>query len=338
MQVPVWLRKCWPYVLAVGAVAAAFAVRWRLDPVLGHYAPFVVFLLAVTVTAWFGGLIPGLLATLLSAATGNYFFTEPALLLHVAHGVELVSLLIFVAEAVLITGLSTARLAARRRAEAHIGRLRRLTSELTLAEQRERRRLAAVLHDHLQQLLVAARMQAHALIRRLSGDDRATAEGIADLLTESLAATRDLNAELSPAVLYHGTLAESLRWLAERYRSRFGLHVQVRVNGDNSERVRLPEDARVLLFEAVRELLFNVVKHAGVDSAEVTLSRVEQGVSVLVADTGNGYEPRSSGLGLGLATVRERLDNLGGCVRTTAALGRGTRVELQLPCDVPGPA
>ena len=156
---------------------------------------------------------------------------------------------------------------------------------MTQAEQKERQRLATILHDHLQQLLVGTKF--HLGLVRGQQDDpdlRQSLEQIDSLLDQSLETSRNLTVDLSPPILTHGNMAQVLRWLADWMRSKHGL--QVRLVADERANPQAHE-VRVLLFQAVRELLFNIVKHAKVEEATVELGLLdEQCVQVTVRDKG----------------------------------------------------
>lgn len=215
-------------------------------------------------------------------------------------------------------------------------RLRILASELTLAEQRERKRLAKVLHDHLQQLIVGAKYQLAAL-RRSGGED--FDEMVKDLeatLDDSIAACRSLTAGLNPPILHQAGLVPALEWLCRSMKEKHGLVVRLHAAEDLSmER----EDFRILLFEAVRELLFNVAKHAGVHEARVGLKHRGENFEVTVSDKGKGFDPVKisarpvSKCGLGLYSIGERLDLLGGKLEIEAAQGKGAFFRMTLPID-----
>ncbi|MFA9478447.1 PAS domain S-box protein [Phycisphaerales bacterium AB-hyl4] len=224
-------------------------------------------------------------------------------------------------------------------AEHRATQLRALAAELTQTEQRERRQLAQSLHDHLQQLLVAAKLRLHAMIGQF--EDEPTIRGllqIDELLTQSVDASRSLTTELSPPILHDAGLAAALDWLARWMRDKHGLHVTVEADRSANPAT---EDVRVLLFNATRELLFNVVKHAVTRNAHVTLSTDErQRVCVAVSDEGVGFDPAQKTLdntGFGLFSIQQRLDVLGGETRIESSPGRGTRIELFAP-DTPRPS
>jgi PAS domain S-box-containing protein len=212
--------------------------------------------------------------------------------------------------------------------------LQSLASELSFTEERERRRLAAVLHDHIAQLLVVAKgkfeqMQESALYRSAAKP----MEEIRRLIEESIRYTRSLVLELSPPILYELGFEPAMEWLAEHMQQQYGLAVGVE---DDNLPKPLDNEARVLLFRAVRELLFNVIKHAQADSAKVCMHRNGDHLQVIVEDNGVGFAPdklaASTGKieGFGLFSIRERLNYFGGTMEIESTPGKLTRVILTI--------
>ncbi len=204
------------------------------------------------------------------------------------------------------------------------------------AIQLERKRLAKILHDHIQQLIVAAQMQTEWMKLEHDPDRiRATAKGVYAILQEALQASRSLAVELSPPVLRETGLIGGLNWLAVRIQEQHQFSVSLRA----SNRAEPPdEETRFFLFECVRELLLNVVKHAGVRKADVILMRPKDGgVRVIVRDRGRGFDPdvvrkrRPDEVSFELFSIQERLAHLGGRMEIESAPGRGTRVTLSVP-------
>jgi signal transduction histidine kinase/ActR/RegA family two-component response regulator len=233
----------------------------------------------------------------------------------------------------------TAELAeANRQLTDRTNQLRRLALELTRAEERERRRVAQVLHDQLQQLLVGARLHADLMADELSNDDaRERMKRVTRLIDESIRSSRSLTEELSPPGLHLVGLVEGFRWLARWMEQQHQLTVQVTattvVDPDS-------EGVSALLFRCGRELLFNVVKHAGVKVAQVTIERVDgRQIRVTVADDGHGFDAAQyqadSNPGFGLFSIRERLSLLGGSMSITSSPATGTSVILQAPLPLP---
>jgi PAS domain S-box-containing protein len=210
--------------------------------------------------------------------------------------------------------------------------LQALTTELTLAEQRERQRLAEQLHDGLQQILVAAKFRVTLLPRMESSEIATWSKETEHLLAEAIAASRTLTGELSPPILQTGGLVAGLEWLvrykAERY------HLAVALDAD-AEAVPDSEAMTLLLFQSVRELLFNIVKHAQVQEARLEVRRRDGHLHIVVSDQGVGFDPataHSTSLGgLGLSSIRQRLEYLGGCVGIVSAPGQGCRITLAAP-------
>lgn len=215
-------------------------------------------------------------------------------------------------------------------------RLRTMATELNLAEQRERKRLATELHDHLQQLLVLAKIKL-SQGKRLAQPVPACVEVIKttdQVLTDALQYTRGLVAELSPPVLREHGLAAGLQWLGE-YMQKHDMAVTVAVPGDE---LRLPEDQAVLLFQSVRELLMNSWKHAGTGTASVTMAIEGEILSIAVRDSGKGFDQHAAvetetGLSskFGLMSIRERMQALGGHLAIESEPGQGTVATIRLP-------
>lgn len=223
------------------------------------------------------------------------------------------------------------------------GQLRALIGELTQAEQRERRRLAELLHDHLQQQLVAAKFKVAKLQRILrNADALEVLLDIRDVLDESIDASRVLTYELNPPVLHESGFLAALEWLAQWKEEKHGLKVEIRGEpgvepGD--------ESIKVLLFQTIRELLFNVVKHAKTNRARVELERSgKDQIQVAVCDEGAGFDPASltptkqAGHGFGLSSVRERIQWMGGQLDIQSSPGRGTRAVIVVPASLQSPA
>jgi PAS domain S-box-containing protein len=213
--------------------------------------------------------------------------------------------------------------------------LQRLTLELSQTEDRERQRLAEILHDNLQQLLAAAKFHLGLLNSRIAQDapSREIAVIIKDLLKQAIAQSRSLSHELSPPVLSHGDLRETFEWLARQVQAKHGLTVHLDVGGG----IELPSTLKSLLYKAAQELLFNVVKHAGVREARLRLRHRRGYVCLSVSDTGRGFDIQEfdkSG-GLGLLRVREQIKFLGGRLKVRSTKGKGSLFILAVPNSQP---
>ena len=213
--------------------------------------------------------------------------------------------------------------------------LQQLTLELSQTEDRERQRLAGILHDDLQQLLAAAKFHLGLLNRRITPDARSQeiAALLKDLLKQAIDQSRSLSHELSPPVLSHGDLRETFEWLAQQVQTKHGLTVHLDVGGG----IELPSTLKSLLYKAAQELLFNVVKHAGVKEARLRLRYRCGYVCLSVSDQGHGFDTREfdQAGGLGLLRVREQIKFLGGRLKVRSTKGGGSLFILAVPNSPP---
>jgi len=223
-----------------------------------------------------------------------------------------------------------------RKAVEQTRKLRLLSAELSLAEEAERRRIAEMLHEDLQQLLVAARTQLAALCRTQDAAQREPiAREIADVLERSFRLTRSLSVELAPPVLYEHGLAAALEWLAAETRKNY--NVEVIIEADSLANPKAA-DVRIFLFRAVRELLLNSVKHAVGSAVRITMQHLRPDkVRIIVADGGPGFDPtslddkRTGSQTFGLLNIRDRVRSFGGKFHIDSAPKRGTQITLWLP-------
>jgi signal transduction histidine kinase len=220
--------------------------------------------------------------------------------------------------------------------------LRALATELNVAEQHERKRLAAELHDHLQHLLVLGKLKIGQGKRHAEPNPALVdlMKQLDEVLSDALRYTRTLVAELSPPVLRDYGLPAALKWLGE-YMQKHSMTVKVVVPEAND--LTLPEDEAVLLFQSVRELLINSSKYAGTGEATVTLEQHGRQLQIQVRDEGVGFDPTTAapptagastgGMSskFGLFSIRERMMALGGSFDIHSAPGKGATATLTLP-------
>jgi PAS domain S-box-containing protein len=214
--------------------------------------------------------------------------------------------------------------------------LQSLASELSLTEERERRRLATDLHDHIGQALALAKIKL-GVLQQKKPDSLAKPLGeIRELIEKMIQDTRSLTFELSLPVLYELGFEAAVEWFAKHVRAQHGLAVDVH---KDLKPIPMDDEMKVLLFKAVRELMINIVKHAQASYARVIIERNGDGVCIKVEDNGVGIEDaknfthvRSTG-GYGLFSIRERLHYLGGSMDLESEAGRGTRVTIMVPFE-----
>jgi PAS domain S-box-containing protein len=215
------------------------------------------------------------------------------------------------------------------------GKLQVLVSELSLTEERERRRLATDLHDHIGQALAISKIKLGVLQKSLPTESMAKPVGeVRELIEKMIQDTRSLTFELSLPVLYELGFEAAVEWFAKYVRSNHGIQVDVQ---KDMKPIPMDDEIKVLLFRFVRELMMNVVKHAQARRARVIISRAGEEVNIKVEDDGVGFGPKaqyqtiSSNGGFGLFSIRERLHYLGGRLEVESTDIEGTRVTLMVP-------
>ncbi|MDD8013883.1 MAG: sensor histidine kinase, partial [Acidobacteriota bacterium] len=234
----------------------------------------------------------------------------------------------------------------RRQAESQLlayqEQLRALTLDLTLVEERERRRIAAELHDQIGQNLALCKLKVAALEKGLSREKvKSELSALRRLLEVSIQGARSLVFDLSPPVLYELGFQAALEWLAEWIGEQYQIPVEFESRGAGEF---LESDRQVILFQVVRELLVNVGKHSQASRAKVILSLAERSLHIQVNDDGRGfdasqiYDAKAQKGGFGFFSMRERLNFLGGGIDIKSKPGKGTQIVLTVPQGTPPPA
>ncbi len=210
--------------------------------------------------------------------------------------------------------------------------LRELASELSLAEERERKALASDLHDQVGQTLAMIKLKLMGMPLPASARGlRREMDDIRRMLDQSIQHTRNLTFEISPPVLYELGLVPALEWLGEQFQTKYRLEVAV---DSDRRRLKLSDELQFVLFKTVRELLVNAVKHSGAGRVSIAVKARGRGLRLTVRDDGRGFDPKKlknvsiRGSGFGLVSIRERLKCLGGDLAISSAPGQGTTVEV----------
>ncbi|MEX0609696.1 MAG: PAS domain S-box protein [Balneolaceae bacterium] len=210
--------------------------------------------------------------------------------------------------------------------------LRSLASQLSKAEERERHRLAADLHDNLGQLLAMIKMELDLIDGKFT--EKPEMKQIKDLVSEAVSYTRELMSDLKPPPsLDDEDIVASVDWVANKMK-KHGLKVSI---VDDELPKLMTKEIRDALLQSVREALFNVVKHAGTKEARIKIASMDGNIRISVQDKGSGFNPTKKNLsvtdegGFGLFSIRERLDLLGGNVHITSIPGTGTTIDLYAP-------
>ena len=229
----------------------------------------------------------------------------------------------------------------RMRADAALRRsqeeLQHLSDSILAAREEERRRIARELHDDLGQRLSALKMDISLLAADLQaagtpGVLTAQTAAMQRVIDETIAAVRQISADLRPPLLDELGLVPAIEWIAKNVRQRFGLIIQVR-----AEEVTMDEHSAISVFRIVQEALNNVVRHADATRVDIHFGRQDDMFELSIQDNGRGWSgaPPAEGARrpLGLLGIRERARQLGGQVTTSHALDTGFRLTVCFPVN-----
>ncbi len=239
----------------------------------------------------------------------------------------------------IIAGIEVVRdIADRKRTEAalldHQEQLKSLAAELSIAEEKERRRIASELHDQIGQTLALTKIKLDSLAcPSAAAGCRKTVAEVKGLVDQTIQEVRSLTSQISPPILYEVGLEAALEWLSDRLLADYGLKVKCRTDQQPKP---LSEEMRSTLFQSVRELLLNVVKHAHINEATVLSERINDTITLTIEDLGRGFVMADAGHkrkngGFGLFNIRQRVEHLGGELLVESEVGRGTRITLRAP-------
>jgi PAS domain S-box-containing protein len=212
--------------------------------------------------------------------------------------------------------------------------LENLAAELSLAEERERRRLAADLHDRIGQSLAFANIKTHSLRGFVTEGGVGHLADLSGLMEQVIQDVRTLIFQISPPLLYEVGLEAALEWLAESIQQEHGFPVAF---ADDDEPKPLADEMKVTLFQVAREVLINAAKHARASTVRLGVQRNGECILLRIEDDGVGFDTSSVAAkspahsGFGFFTIRQRMEFLGGQVDIDSLPGRGTTVTVTAP-------
>ena len=214
-------------------------------------------------------------------------------------------------------------------------RLKELTAEILLTEEKDRKRFAEYLHNEIGQYLFASQMQLKLLKGFLASTKHAkTLDDVLNNIKYMIDKARSLTFELSSPILHELGFEKAVEWLVEKTYNQY--NIVVALENDKQEKP-LNDDIKTFLYHAIRELLTNVVKHAKVENAKVSIKKDDSHMRICVEDNGVGFNvsPKNSyddkKEGFGLFRIKERLEQLGGQLVVESQPNRGTRISLVVP-------
>jgi signal transduction histidine kinase len=201
------------------------------------------------------------------------------------------------------------------------------------ASERERHRWARELHDETLQELGALKVMLESSGGREPSELSAELRRIAiEHVDRGIRNLQGLITELRPAALDDLGVGAAIEALARQTGERFGVEIDVDVDlpGEREGGPRLPGELEATIYRLVQEATNNAIKHADPERISVTVSRVGDGVEVIVADDGRGFDTDAVERSFGLVGMEERATLSGGSLQIESAPGRGTQVRAEL--------
>lgn len=216
-------------------------------------------------------------------------------------------------------------------------KLESMSIDLSLAEERERDRIAGELHDQVGQRLIFGKMILDALAGQVSGNAcESNVQELSRVMDLSIQDIRSLTFQLRPPLLASAGLEAALHWLGEEFREKYGLLLTF---SDDGQQHAMRYETRSCVFQAVREILLNTAKHANATHIGIDIMHDDQLVKLRISDNGRGFEPsearmrKSKSGGFGLINVQQRIEHLGGRFLIESSPGNGTCVTISVPMD-----
>ena len=209
--------------------------------------------------------------------------------------------------------------------------LSRLSRDLLTAQDAERSRISAELHDDVTQRIAALAMQAEVVESQLGVDEERSRRQLGEVvhIAQQLAGdVQQLSRRLHPLGLRTLGLQEAIRRECEAFERRGGVAVDLASEAGD---VELESETEIAVFRILQESLHNIEKHAQATVVEVTTERAGEDLLLRVADRGRGFAETEAETGLGLLTMRERAASVGGQVQLNSSVGQGTTLELRVP-------
>jgi len=213
-------------------------------------------------------------------------------------------------------------------------KLKALNTELTLFEEREKRRLAINLHDHFSQLLAISKMRLTELINSKDfSKEKGQLSEIREYIEKALNNSRKLTYELSPPVLYELGLIHAMRWYIENESDSHGFEYSFKCK---FKAIKLPENAQIILFRVFCELVTNIIKHANASHVTINVAKNDGFLQLNVADNGKGFNVKKNLIqtsSFGLFSIKERIEYLNGQFEIDSSPESGTYVTIIIPIN-----
>lgn len=216
-------------------------------------------------------------------------------------------------------------------------KLRYLSSELMIAQEKERKRIARELHDSVAASLTAFKFSIEKILMQKERNERIQ-EGLRDLVSkvqQTIEETRRIMADLRPSVLDDLGIVPAIRWFCREFQKTYsGIIIDQRIDVEEND---VPDSLRTPIFRITQEALNNVVKHSKASSVNLLIGKSARGIELIIEDNGQGFDlekktiKEDSRSGLGLVSMQERAELSGGSFTVNSGQGDGTTIRIFWP-------
>lgn len=197
-------------------------------------------------------------------------------------------------------------------------------------QEKEKQRLAKELHDGVAGSLAGIKMRFQALGALLNENNQIN--NLMQSVDEVYREVRTISHHLTPPGMLHYSFVEFIKKYLDEISEACEFEIEYIFHGEKNLN-QLTDDVKVEVYRILQELLANVVKHAKTDLVEIQLIKNQEGVNLIVEDRGKGFEVVSKLSGMGLYSIKSRVDALGGQLNIDSVSGRGTIVNVEIPID-----
>lgn len=326
------------YGIAVLLVGASLAITLFIWTFVKSFAS-PLFLLAIVVASWIGGIRPGIFATVLSGIIIDYFFIMPEYQIS-GELDDILRLIIFTVEGYMLCWMVSWRTTATEEIKKSREELQALSLRQQSLIENERKRIALEIHDELGQSLTALKMSIHLLRKHLEKienpkDFAESDKRLKDLLQltdTTISSVRRISTELRPAILDDLGLVAAIEWQAREFQRLTGIPCKMSTNVEN---INLGSEFSTAVFRIFQETLTNIIRHAETKNVKVNLQKLKQKLILRVEDNGKGIQTvkKNGENSLGILGMRERARLIGGELQVLSGAETGTIVELTAPLD-----
>jgi PAS domain S-box-containing protein len=218
--------------------------------------------------------------------------------------------------------------------------LRELSSALLTAQERERKVIAQEVHDSIGASLAAAKFKVEATLSEVGENNpqtRVALESVIPVIQGAIEEGRRIQMSLRPSILDDFGILATISWFCRQFESTYSnIHIKKEIEIEEHE---VPDSLKIVIYRVLQEALNNVAKHTKASVALLSLRKASQGIQLVIRDSGQGfdldeaYSRKGTARGLGLDSMRERIELSGGSFTIESHKGAGTVIQAFWPAE-----